>query len=160
MCDQLELLATAKPELKQADTQIKNVITISFDGGCNPNPGNKYGSYQIRRDGKIIGEKIRFTLGHGTSNEAEFDALILALDALNDYCEFHSLNKADINVFILTDSTIVRNRINYTRRRADKNERSRAMTALTDLCKQKLQGFASFQANWNPRRHNVETFGH
>ena len=55
-------------------------VEIYFDGGCLGNPGKKYGSFQVKLDGKEILKRTRVQFGHGTNNEAEFNALKLALD--------------------------------------------------------------------------------
>ena len=44
------------------------------------NPGQKYGSFQVKLDGKEILKRSRVDFGFGTNNEAEFNALKLALD--------------------------------------------------------------------------------
>jgi hypothetical protein len=53
---------------------------IYFDGGCLGNPGQKYGSFQVKLDGTEVLKRSRVDFGFGTNNEAEFNALKLALD--------------------------------------------------------------------------------
>src|SRR5579859_5166032 len=55
-------------------------LEIHFDGGCLGNPGRKYGSFQVLSDGKKVAGRTRVEFGHGTNNEAEFNALKLGLD--------------------------------------------------------------------------------
>ena len=44
-------------------------ITVHFDGGCFPNPGSKYGSFEVLLDGLPIQPlcQQRIQLGHGTA---------------------------------------------------------------------------------------------
>ncbi|MFW6041284.1 MAG: ribonuclease HI family protein [Thermoplasmatota archaeon] len=64
----------------------RDKIYIVTDGACRDNPGPSavgYGIYDenldvIEEDGKYIGE--------ATNNEAEYEALILALDRGTEYC--------------------------------------------------------------------------
>jgi len=67
---------------KPASQPVKTVgkAEIFFDGGCLGNPGQKYGSFQIKLDGKEILKRVRVDFGFGTNNEAEFNALKLAAD--------------------------------------------------------------------------------
>ncbi len=57
-------------------------IALVFDGGSRGNPGEGYGSYQVRWPGaqpQVV--RLRFG-GHMTNNEAEYDTLIGALEAI------------------------------------------------------------------------------
>ena len=61
-------------------TKTSGKAEIYFDGGCLGNPGQKYGSFQVKLDDKEIIKRSRVDFGFGTNNEAEFNALKLALD--------------------------------------------------------------------------------
>ena len=65
-----------------------------FDGGCQPNPGEMEAAVVVR--GQI---HHRPGLGHGTNNEAEWLALLLALEIARD------LGAADVEA--LGDSALV-----------------------------------------------------
>lgn len=142
-------------------TEAAHVIQIEFDGGCSPNPGMKYGSYAIRLDGKETQRKERFSLGHGTNNEAEFEALLAALKCVT---ENPMPQWSQTRIVILTDSTIVRNHLQRTfaiRKTAEhKADRRMAMIALANRCKETLRQFHSFEAQWQTREKNVANFGH
>ena len=56
-------------------TTAQYAVTVRFDGGCQGNPGRKYGSYRIEDEVVVIAQESRFELGRGTNNEAEFEAL-------------------------------------------------------------------------------------
>lgn len=137
-----------------------NTITIHFDGGCRPtNPGKKYGSYEISLDGEPVIKKLRLEFGWGTNNEAEFDALILALKELNE--EVHQLGAAKslFEVEVFTDSTIIANRLNG-RNRTYKSESQARMNRLAQIALGLLQGFKRVKVQWRRREENVALFGH
>lgn len=54
--------------------------TIRFDGGARPNPGPAAIGYVVGADGEQPTEGNRF-IGEATNNEAEYKALIAALEA-------------------------------------------------------------------------------
>lgn len=148
--------------LFENEVEAKKVAQITFDGGCQPNPGMKYGSYEVRLDGRVIAEANRLQLGFGTNNEAEFDALILALSALLSYASTNQIPHNDVRISIKTDSMIVRNwLLRFEKKsRKVKNERMGAMCDLACKCVEHLKRFSSFTAEWNSRDHNVALFGH
>src|ERR1051325_1066191 len=86
-------------------------IELYFDGGCSPNPGEKYGSYEVVIDGNPKHKEPRLALGYGTNNEAEFEILIVALERLANYIERRKANNKEVEISLFTDSTIVANRI-------------------------------------------------
>lgn len=136
-----------------------SLITIHFDGGCRPtNPGNKYGSYEIKLDGLLFDRKT-FELGHGTNNEAEFESLEKALVYVICHNIWEELHPHNYSVEIFTDSTILRNRI-AGKNRSKKSEPQQRMFALAERCLALLACFKSFKIHWQPRQHNVERFGH
>jgi ribonuclease HI len=68
------------PKAPSRPFKASGEVEIYFDGGCLGNPGQKYGSFQVKLDGKEIVKRSRVDFGFGTNNEAEFNALKLALD--------------------------------------------------------------------------------
>jgi len=138
-----------------------NLIAIHFDGGCKPtNPGNKYGSYEVLLNRVSIAKVGLLELGFGTNNEAEFDILLEALNWTTNQLWKGGFPLSAYDVKLFTDSTIVRNRINGTKRGKDKSEPSLRMGALAAKCRQILAGYKSFTAIWNGRDANVNRFGH
>lgn len=136
---------------------------IHFDGGCEPNPGSKYGSFSILLDDQFNIQKTRFPLGHGTNNEAEFESLIEALNTLFASASKARVHPKEIEVDVFTDSTIVRNWINSTKvfkPEKCKDARRVAMGKLAARCVGILSAFRSFRVTWNSREVNVEKFGH
>lgn len=148
----------------EAVEEPKQQATIRFDGGCGPtNPGNKYGSFCITLDATVISERNRFQFGHGTSNEAEFNALHLALEHLTDYCGKHGVARDSVSVEMLTDSTIVRNWIQrYDAVKVAKitEARRKVMAEHAAACLEQLRHFHSYEIEWNGREANVAVFGH
>ena len=153
-----------EPKNEETVVEPTQKVTIRFDGGCAPtNPGNKYGSFSITLAGSIISERNRVQFGRGTSNEAEFNALNLALDSLSGYCDEHGIESSSICVHMLTDSTIVRGWIQrYDAAKAAKitEARRKVMAQHAAQCIERLQQFHSYDIEWNGRENNVAAFGH
>lgn len=139
---------------------MRRTIQIRFDGGCRPtNPGNKYGSYEVHVNGIKSLESIRFELGFGTNNEAEFESLIAALDETIKHLVIAGFDSQDFGLKLLTDSIIVRNRINGRNKKL-KSEPELRMYNLNAECLKRLIKFKSFDCQWRSRIENVAAFGH
>jgi len=135
-------------------------VEIYFDGGCHGNPGLKYGSYQVLLDGNQIAGRNRVDFGHGTNNEAEFDALLMALDDLVAHCAKTGLDPSQSVLTVTTDSTILRNRLMVKNKIFKKYPRSAVMFELANRCFGVMKKFGSFEVVWKRREANVERFGH
>lgn len=137
---------------------------IQFDGGCVPNPGQKYGSFAITFDGVFELSRHRFDLGYGTNNEAEFESLLEALKTCEAACFKAQIPAAQVSLSILTDNTIVRNwlqKYDHKKNKLIKNdERREAMRQRAVKCIGFLDEFHSWEIAWHSRERNVETFGH
>ena len=156
-------LINISKETSQPKPVAEYAVTVRFDGGCLGNPGRKYGSYKIEDDFVVIAKESKFQLGHGTNNEAEFEALIRALQNLREISHRIGVNIATTSVLVVTDSMIVRNRLmgkNTIHKKAEYRERSEAMFDLANQCLELLGGFHSFNVEWQGRAKNVEAFGH
>lgn len=139
------------------------LLSIYFDGGCSPNPGSKYGSYEVQLNGRTVLSQQRFQLGHGTNNEAEFEALRLALEAVAQRLHEEQLPLSEHQVKIETDSKIVLNRLtkkNKVHQKPTWRESSERMFNLAESCLVYLRRFASFEVRWRGRENNVARFGH
>lgn len=138
-------------------------VTLRFDGGCSPNPGQKYGSYAFSRISRgvevLIKHRGRFSLGVGTNNEAEFESLILALEEGIKDCEAGGIDTGKLYLCLFTDSTIVANRLSK-KNTAGNDARSLKMQTLALQCLDLLQRFGGFEIQWNDRSNNVAAFGH
>lgn len=139
---------------------MKNLIEIYFDGGCRPtNPGNKYGSWEVLLDNRPVFKANRVEFGWGTNNEAEFDAMIQALEWTVENLVNGGFDTRLYTVQMATDSMIVRNRMDGRKVKSigDPGER---MKRLADRAKQFLWQFSSYSIHWRGRRDNVKRFGH
>jgi len=155
-----------QPELlnpPQKSNPPKWTIRIWFDGGCSPNPGNKYGSYEVEAYEELVLSKVRFGLGHGTNNEAEFEALEAALMATIAYLSVIHTPTPENRVVIFTDSMILRNRLmgkNRIFKKAKHAESSGRMYRKAARILELLAVFHSFEVIWRNRETNVARFGH
>jgi ribonuclease HI len=143
----------------------KTKLTIASDGGCSPNPGRKYGSYSITLNGQMIARELKFNLGYGTNNEAEYEALEMALKRTAKELELRHIQPSECYAYVRTDSTIVRNGLMRKHRERKINDqwklgRHRAMMALAKRCLALLEPFQFFSVDWESRTHNVMRFGH
>lgn len=143
--------------------QTRGIITIYFDGGCSPNPGNKYGSYEVLLDGYPICKAARIEFGHGTNNEAEFNALTAALKDLARWASVTGFDLSSVAAYIETDSMIVRNRLSGQNKVHKKSAWRHASERMFKLAQEAIEYgtmFESFKVSWKPRENNVQRFGH
>jgi ribonuclease HI len=77
-----------------------STIQIYTDGASRGNPGKSACSFLLVKDNSIIMEKSKY-LGQATNNEAEYNAIILALETLEDK-----------DIEILSDSELVVRQLN------------------------------------------------
>lgn len=135
--------------------RVLTQILINFDGGCAPNPGQKYGSWRVQVDEVLAVNRNRFSFGYGTNNEAEWEALEMGLKEALGHLERRLVYARDCKVLVITDSTIVRTRL------VGKNRMNNSrMFRLAARCLDMLRKFASFEVQWKGRENNVELFGH
>ena len=155
----MSLFGDAPPaELPPVKTDSR--VEIFFDGGCLGNPGQKYGSFQVKLDGEEILKRSRVNFGFGTNNEAEFNALKLALDEAVRWFQSKAVDLKSLSLVIETDSTIVRNRLVVKNVIFKKYPSSQRMFALANECLEIMRQFGNFQVIWKGRAKNVERFGH
>jgi|ERR1017187_7428997 ribonuclease HI len=145
---------------RNAPLAVKNKVEIFFDGGCHGNPGQKYGSFKVLLDGKQVVGRSRVDFGQGTNNEAEFNALQMALDELKDFFAKNNLDLSQCELVVETDSTIVRNRLMVKNKILKKYPRSAVMFELASRCLEVMRQFDRFSVEWKRRDANVERFGH
>lgn len=137
------------PEPVNAAAQLP--VLLVFDGGSRGNPGQGYGSYQLTVRGKAS-EPQRVEFGPNyTSNEAEYDTLIRALEEVTRRAK----NPARVRLEIRGDSQLVVKQIT----RAWKIKEPRLQTRAARIWKL-LEPFAEWSAIWHPRARSVEAFGH
>ena len=142
--------AAALPSVAIA-TNASVPIQIVFDGGSIGNPGQGYGSYQLTVRGKAE-EPKRLQFGDGyTNNEAEYDTLIAAVEAV--------LRRAKepkrVQLEIRGDSQLVIKQIKGVWKVKEPRmlDRVRRLHGL-------LQQFGSWNAEWHGRANSVKALGH
>jgi ribonuclease HI len=128
--------------------------TIIFDGGSRGNPGEGYGSYELRTRAERHIERLSFG-DHVTNNEAEYRTLIAALhDALNRL----AASGADAKTRTLAvrgDSQLVIFQVTgkWKVRMPHIRPLHAEATAL-------LARFKRADVQWHPRAMSVRTLGH
>lgn len=158
LTDDLVVTATPPPSAPVPDqrTPVERStasvpITVVFDGGSQGNPGQGYGSYQLTVRGKTEAPK-RLQFGGGyTNNEAEYDTLIAALEAIAQRAKDPQRVQLDIR----GDSQLVIKQITGAWKIKEPRmlERVRRVHAL-------LQQFGGWTATWHARSNSVEALGH
>jgi ribonuclease HI len=126
-------------------------VQIVFDGGSRGNPGQGYGSYQLTvRNKAETPQRLTFASDY-TNNEAEYDTLIEALEAVVRRAKDPSRVQLDIR----GDSQLIINQINGTWKAKDArmSERKEHVLAL-------LKRMGSWRASWHPRGRSVKALGH
>ena len=130
--------------------------TIIFDGGSRGNPGQGYGSYALRRneDGKLRRSRLRFG-DQVTSNQAEYQALIAALEDLIDTIKKARRSPGGFSVDIRGDSRLVM-------RQLDGSWKTKSLTLmpLRDRAEELVAQMGSVELTWQPREESVRILGH
>jgi ribonuclease HI len=143
---------------------MTNLIILQFDGGCSHNPGNKYGSFAVfhqieTRPPRLLEKQLRFQLGYGTNNEAEWEALLTGLQWTRDAINAGCFLPRDFEVKMITDSTVVGFRIAGTNT-SNKSEPEKRMFKLHAAALKYLTPFKCYWIDMVNRQKNVELFGH
>lgn len=164
-CGEIFNLADAVPvsdELTEAPAEARHTdeqpeppailpVTLIFDGGSIGNPGRGYGSYQLTVRGKTERPKrLEFGEEH-TNNEAEYDTLAAALEAVLRRAKDPQRVQLDIR----GDSQLVINQINgvWKAKEPRMRERLQRVMALLDQ-------FGGWTATWHARAKSVRALGH
>ena len=130
--------------------------TIVFDGGSHGNPGLGYGSYALIRnqDGKLRKRRLRFG-DQITSNQAEYQALIAALEDLINTIVKAGRSPTDFSVEIKGDSQLVMRQIEGSWKTKSLN-----LMPLRDKVEELLAQIGSFELTWQPRERSEKLLGH
>ena len=129
---------------------------IMFDGGSRGNPGFGYGSYLLVRSSDRKQDIKRIEFGDGkTNNEAEYGALLAALQDLIERITSTDRDPGSYSVRIAGDSALVVNQVNG--RWKTRNDR---MAALCAQARQLLRRFRAWHLIHQPRDESVRTLGH
>jgi ribonuclease HI len=129
---------------------------VIFDGGSKGNPGWGYGSYAITRVQDGAQRLERLDLGDEyTSNEAEYDTLIAALQDLIRRIEEAGRQPQEFGLQVRGDSTLVIYQIQGKWQARDPRMKERR-----DRCIALLRHFGTVELKTQPREESVRILGH
>lgn len=129
---------------------------LTFDGGSKGNPGRGYGSYAVTRVKDGAQRLERLILGDNyTSNEAEYDTLIAALQDLLDTIGEAGREAQEFALEIRGDSALVINQLQGNWQAKDSRMRERR-----GQCTRLLRRFGSVDLKTQPRDESVRVLGH
>jgi ribonuclease HI len=142
---------------------VGEALTLVFDGGSLGNPGQGYGSFAFIPKGfRRLNwpgqppEVHRLRFGpRMTNNEAEYDTLIAALEALLNHLESMGEDPAQVHLEVRGDSQLVVNQLNGLWR--VREERLRGRWQKTRAL---LRRFGQTVIQYQPRERSVAVLGH
>jgi len=127
---------------------------VYFDGGSRGNPGPSYGSHALFRDSQRL--LIRYQeFGRHTNNEAEYLALIRALEDTLAVLQRMGLDPAREALEVRGDSQLVLSQV-----RGDWKVREPRLGPLRDRARELLGRFGHYRLVQVPREENVQVLGH
>jgi len=130
-------------------------IGIVFDGGSRGNPGQGYGSYVMRWPGEQQ-QIVRLRFGNRvTNNEAEYDTLIAALEAVLKRLRDGGADPKTARLEVRGDSQLVINQV-----KGEWQCKDSRMAARRDRARALLQQLGGWQLIHHDRSHSVEQLGH
>lgn len=129
-------------------------IEIVFDGGSLGNPGDGYGSYRL-----TVGDEppriSRVAFGHATSNQAEYQTLIAALEDALASLETTGRLSSQTHLTLRGDSRLVLEQVRGTWK-----VRAPHLHGLRDRAAELISKFGSAQLLWQARANSVRILGH
>lgn len=130
-------------------------IVIVFDGGSKGNPGQGYGSYAVRWPGQSR-QIVQLQFGDRvTNNEAEYDTLIAALEAVLRRLLDNGASPETARLDIRGDSALVVNQVN-----GEWKCQEPRLQVRRDQARELLGRFGSWQLTHHDRKHSVALLGH
>jgi ribonuclease HI len=135
------------------DTQIP--VRIVFDGGSLNNPGHGYGSYQLTI-GTGRPRIVRLDFGSPfTNNEAEYSALIRALEDAAASLRAEGLDPHRARVEVRGDSQLVLRQIG-----GEWKVKMPHLEKLRNQARSLLKQFGEHELIWHRRAESVRVLGH
>jgi ribonuclease HI len=129
---------------------------ITFDGGSQGNPGPGYGSYELTRERDGKSSMMRLDFGRQmTNNEAEYEALIAALQGLVERIETAEKPPGDFSVEVRGDSALVIHQVEGTWKTKDDR-----MRILRNRVRKLLARFKAHRLVLQGREESVRILGH
>lgn len=130
-------------------------VRIVFDGGSRGNPGQGYGSYALEWPGQPR-QIVRLSFGdNATSNEAEYDTLIAALEAVQQQMLEQQIEPESINLSIWGDSQLVCKQV-----RGDWRCKEPRLQTRLEKARALLGKFGDANLEHHARERSVEVLGH
>jgi probable phosphoglycerate mutase len=143
-------------EFEASELEGEPDYTVIFDGGSKGNPGPGYGSYALVRQRDDKERIVRLDFGREmTNNEAEYETLIAALQALIERVELANRSPQEFSVEIRGDSKLVLNQIAGTWKAKDNR-----MRALRNQARRLLSRFGAHRLIRQDREESVRRLGH
>ncbi len=118
---------------------MKNHIQIYTDGGSRGNPGPSAAGFVVLKNNEVLYKGSKF-LGLGTNNNAEYNAVLLALEWL--YENINNFQISEVQFFL--DSELVVNQL--TGKYKIKNENIKSLITAINVIRAKLDLGFSFTA--------------
>lgn len=138
--------------------QAEHTITLSFDGGCDPNPGSGAWGFVLESEAmRLCGYGWFGRNYQATNNRAEYEALLQGVGALammqTGSGTDADLFTGDVHLVVRGDSQLV-----IRQMQGEWKSRQPALTKYRDraLALVELQRFASVCYEWVPRCDNTE----
>lgn len=128
--------------------------TIIFDGGSRGNPGDGYGSYELRARAERRIERLTFGK-NVTNNEAEYQTLIASLHDVLARLAASGMDPKTITLAVRGDSQLVIFQV--TGKWKVKTPHIRPLHAEATAL---LARFKRADVQWQPRAMSVRTLGH
>jgi ribonuclease HI len=130
-------------------------IKIFFDGGSKGNPGHGYGSYALDWPA-YPRQVVRLQFGnHVTNNEAEYDTLIAALEAVLKRLAETGADPKSAKVEVWGDSQLVINQVN-----GEWQTNKPELQIRRDRAQALLEQFGRSWLRYHKRENNVDILGH
>jgi ribonuclease HI len=149
-------LSQGQLDLSPPQGQGSPDYVLTFDGGSRGNPGQGYGSYVIARVQDGAQRLERVDLGDQyTSNEAEYDTLIVALQDLLSRIEQAGRQPQEFALQVRGDSALVLNQVQGKWKAKEPRMRERR-----DRCLRLLRRFGTLELKLQPREESVRVLGH
>lgn len=130
-------------------------IVVVFDGGSKGNPGRGYGSYALNWPGQTE-QIVRLQFGDKvTNNEAEYDTLIAALDAVLARLDDLGAAVSTAQIEIFGDSLLVINQV-----KGEWKCKQQRLQLRRDRVRESLAFFDRWHLEHHDRSKSVEVLGH
>jgi ribonuclease HI len=127
---------------------------VIFDGGSKGNPGPGYGSYSFQLNGGLP-SMARVEFGEMTNNEAEYEALIAALEDLHARLVADGISPLQHQVTVRGDSRLVINQVTGAWKARDPR-----MLLRRNRAREILARFGRVSVEKVAREQIVEVLGH